>query len=118
MMTAPYEPTATELELLALIDMPATNTEAMAAVHMLDIPTVRQKVAAFMSPGAIRFDDLLDSWPCSTGERTVIRAAAALWDCANPVNLGDLIADLDDVIFARLLDAIRLRRPSPRPVSR
>jgi hypothetical protein len=104
------------------VDHPLTS--GVAAVHLLTAPAkLPERTAPFIDRNgqAISWPSLLEtSRPCRA-ERLPVHAALELWNGTEATPRYDALTRLDDPNFARLVEALRLRRPgcgpSPSPLS-
>ncbi len=93
-----------------------SRREWAATVHLLTAPAIVERAAAFIDPDrkVIGWPGLLEtSLPWSAAERLLIDAALDLWNGDRSTSLYDAVTRLDDPNFARLVEALRLRRPLP-----
>jgi hypothetical protein len=93
-----------------------SRREWAATVHLLTAPAIVERAAAFIDPDrkAIGWPGLLEtSLPWSAAERLLVDAALDLWNGDRSTSLYDAVTRLDDPNFARLVEALRLRRPLP-----
>jgi hypothetical protein len=93
-----------------------SRREWAATVHLLTAPAIVERAAAFIDPDrkVIGWPELLEaSQPWSAAERLLVDAALDLWNGDRSTSLYDAVTRLDDPNFARLVEALRLRRPLP-----
>src|SRR4051794_27345008 len=89
------------------------DRELAATLHALAAPMLRERVEPYIDRErrAINFPALLDQ-PWSHGERAMIEVACTLWgreDIAE-ASLSPVLYVMDDENFARVLEAILIRR--------
>jgi hypothetical protein len=93
-----------------------SRREWAATVHLLTAPAIVERAAVFIDPDrrVIGWAPLLEaSRPWSAAERLLVDAALDLWNGERSTSLYDAVTRLDEPNFARVVEALRLRRPLP-----
>ncbi len=107
-------PQASHVECLSGVG--PSRREWAATVHLLTAPAIVERAAAFIDHErkVIGWVGLLEtSRPWTAAERLLVDAALDLWNGDRSTSLYDAVTRLDDPNFARLVEALRLRRPLP-----
>lgn len=91
----------------------AVDRELTAALHVLDAPILRDRVAEHVDVAGrgIDFQAILEE-PWSNGERSLIEMACSIWGRSEIADgrLSDLLHGIDRESFVRVLEAIQVRR--------
>jgi hypothetical protein len=85
--------------------------EYAAVLHLLTVPTLRSRTAAYLDDGDFDWPGLLtEAETMSGGEALLIRIAHELWHAGKDVGLWELPRRLDPQSFVRVLEALRICR--------